>query len=112
MEELMIRSCQKRFIQNRFYIKNILEDTIPKRDYYVCSGAMNILTKEEMFLFIENCYIHSKKGFVFNFLKIDSLNNVQYSDVIDFCKTICKTIKIENNYLYNDITVYLKKSLD
>lgn len=108
-EEEMISLASKRFLNVEFYINNILEDKLLKADYYICSGAMNILNKEEVFLFIERCYIHSDKGFLFNFLKQDSFNNISINSVLTFCKTLCKNINIKDNYLENDISIFLKK---
>jgi len=47
---------------------DITKDALPVVDYYICSGALNILTTFESHLFIQNCYKSSKKGFIFNAL--------------------------------------------
>ena len=111
IEEKMIQLCKKRLPNESFFIKDILEEKLLNADYYICSGALNILTKEEMFLFIKKCYVASNKGFVFNFLKNETLNNVDYNEILGFCKSINKNIIVKNNYLENDISVYLKKHL-
>jgi len=108
-EEEMINQASKRFLNTKFIIKNILEDKLPKADYYICSGAMNILNEKEVLAFIKNSYKTSKKGFIFNFLKEDSLSNVSSKTVLAFCKSICSNIKIKDNYLKNDITIFLRK---
>ena len=108
-EEMMINKASKRFIDTNFYIKNILKDELPIADYYICSGAMNILSKEEVFAFIQNCFNASTKAYIFNFLKSDSFNNVTISQVLKYCKTLTKEIKVKDNYLLNDISIYLKK---
>jgi len=41
---------------------------LPVADFYICSGAMNTLTKFESYLFIRNCFTHAKRGFIFNIL--------------------------------------------
>lgn len=46
-----------------------LTDPLPAADYYLCSGAMNTLTKYETFCFIERCFSASHRGFVFNLLR-------------------------------------------
>lgn len=51
------------------HLCDILEDDLPQNEYYVCSGALNILTKEQSFRFIERCYEASERGMVFNFLE-------------------------------------------
>ena len=108
-EEEMISSASKRFLNTKFVLKNILEDKLPTADYYICSGAMNTLDEKEVLLFIKRSYKASKKGFIFNFLKEDSLTNVTINTVLSFSKTICSNINIKDNYLENDISIFLKK---
>jgi len=108
-EEEMINSASKRFLNTNFFIKNILEDELINADYYICSGAMNILNEKEVLLFIQRCYNTSNKGFIFNFLKQDSFNKVEINTVLEFCKSLCPKINIKDNYLENDISIFLKK---
>ena len=108
-EEEMITQASKRFLNTKFVLKNILEDKLPTSDYYVCSGAMNTLDENEVLSFIKRSYRASEKGFIFNFLKEDSLTNVSVNIVLTFCKTICSNINIKDNYLENDISIFLKK---
>lgn len=108
-EEEMINLASKRFLNTHFYVKNILTDSLENADYYICSGALNILDKKEIFLFIKNCYLACEKAFIFNFLKNDPLTKIKVEDVLDFCKTLTKNIFIKENYLENDISIYLKK---
>ena len=108
-EDIMINPAKKRFPSLEFYTKNILEDKLIDADYYICSGAMNILKKDEVFLFIKQCFLYSKKGFIFNFLKSLSFNNVSIEEVLKYCNTLSTNIKIKDNYLENDISIMLKK---
>jgi len=108
-EENMIKLASKRFLNTQFFIKNVLSDKLEEADYYICSGALSILTKDEIFQFINNCFNASSNAFVFNFIKNDSLTNVKVDDVLSYCKTITKDIQIEEHYLENDISIYLKK---
>ena len=110
IEDKMIELSQERFPKLEFHKQNILEEKLINADYYICSGAMNILKKEEMFTFIHKCFEASKKGFAFNLLKEDSLNNVPVEDITDFCKTICKKITIRDKYLENDISIFIEKT--
>lgn len=105
----MINLASKRFIDTKFYTKNILEDNLPIADYYICSGAMNILEKEEVFLFIKKCFENSNIAFIFNFLKNDPLTKIKINDIFDYCKSLSNKIKIEENYLDNDVSIFLKK---
>lgn len=112
MEEDMIKLAKKRLNHLDLKVSNILKETLLIKDYYICSGALNILTKEETLIFISKCFNNSSKGFIFNFLKKDTLNNVDYNDIIEFYRELPCEIKVQNGYLDNDISVYLKKSLD
>lgn len=106
---MMIELAKKRFINVDFKIIDILKDELIEADYYVCSGAMNLLQKEEIFIFIEKCFIFSKKGFAFNFLKNDPLTNVNIKDIIEHSKKLTKKVTIKEDYLQNDISIYLEK---
>ncbi len=108
-EEKMIELASKRFLDAKFYVKNILKDELFIADYYVCSGAMNILEKEEIFIFIEKCFEASNIGFIFNFLKNDPLTNVNFIDILNYTKTLSNNLKIQEEYLENDISIFIKK---
>lgn len=108
-EEMMINLAFKRFPNIKFEIKNVILDELIKTDYYVCSGAMNILTKEEIFIFIKKCFDASNKAFIFNFLKNDPLTNIKIEDIIDFSRNLSKKIKIKEHYLENDVSIFLEK---
>lgn len=106
----MIKIAQERFSFLEFYVQNVLKDVLIEADYYICSGALNILSKEEFFIFIQNAWTYSKKGFIFNFLKDESFNHIKPKEVITFCQSL-KPKKIEkfDSYLNNDMTLFLKR---
>ncbi|PLY10812.1 MAG: class I SAM-dependent methyltransferase [Arcobacter sp.] len=108
-EQEMIKLASKRFLDTNFHIKNILYDELETADYYICSGALNILDKYEIFQFIHKCFNASTKAFIFNFLKDDPLTKVKVKDVLSYCKTLTKNMQIEENYLENDVSIILKK---
>jgi ubiquinone/menaquinone biosynthesis C-methylase UbiE len=108
-EKQMIELASKRFLNTKFLIKNILTDKLEPADYYICSGALSILTKDEIFKFINNCFAASNKAFIFNFLKNDPLTNVKVEEVIFHSKTLTKELRMEEKYLENDISIILKK---
>ena len=108
-EESMINLASKRFLNTKFEIQNIIEDSLYKADYYICSGAMNILEKNEIFIFIKKCFEASRNAFIFNFLKNDSLTNIKASDIVDYCITLSNNMEIKENYLSNDFSICLKK---
>lgn len=107
-EKFMIDICLQNFPRYRFFEKDILKENIPINDYCICSGALNLLDKEDIFVFIENMLKSAKKGILFNHIT-NNFNKVSKEDVINYCeKTNCKMI-IEENYLENDYTIFLKK---
>ncbi len=110
-EEEMVKISKNRFQQISFYQKDILKDTLFTADYYICSGAMNILKKNDFYHFIEKCFLASKKGFIFNFLKNKSFNNIKIEEVVSFCSSLSSKIQTKNNYLDNDFTIFMIKPL-
>jgi ubiquinone/menaquinone biosynthesis C-methylase UbiE len=89
---------------------DIAKATLPTVDYYICSGALNLLTPFESHLFIRNCYKSSKKGFIFNALcgdiKSETYNYLS-REIIKKIATELQVTKLifTDNYLDNDITV-------
>ncbi|MDB2561980.1 class I SAM-dependent methyltransferase [Sulfurimonas sp.] len=91
-------------------LADITKEKIPFAEYYVCSGAMNILNEFETYLFIQNCIQASQKAFIFNILhgdKESKVYNYFTSQKIEELanKFNVKNIRIEDSYLKNDITI-------
>lgn len=105
----MINLASKRFLNVEFSVLNVLDDLLPKADYYICSGAMNILEKEEIYIFIEKCFNASNKSFIFNFLKNDTLTNVKQNEIIEFCSKLTHNMNLKEDYLSNDFSIQLNK---
>ncbi|MBD3796604.1 MAG: class I SAM-dependent methyltransferase [Campylobacterales bacterium] len=78
-------------------------------DYTICSGALNILTKFETTMFLQNCYKASKKGFIFNCLtgkQSDTFNYLDKKFIEQTALTLgVNEIKYLEDYIPNDITV-------
>ncbi len=108
-EQEMVTICKKRFPSLDFYVKDILTDRLIESDYYSCSGALNILNIEEVEIFISRCFEVSKKGFIFNYLKNLTFNNIKQYEIIDICKQYTQNITIKEDYLDNDFTVFMIK---
>lgn len=92
---------------------DITRDRLPKADYYVCSGSMNILSRFATFLFIRNCYEACHKGFVFNLLmgEDDSLvyNHFYPEDLQGLFDELGAKVVIKTGYLEHDFTVFMQK---
>ncbi len=107
-EEFMIKIAKENHPKFQFKTIDIIEEDLPKKDYYFCSGAMNILPQREVLLFIEKCYKASNKGFAFNFIT-NSIFDVSKEDIINFCKKTSSKISIKENYIQNDFSIFLEK---
>ena len=108
-ENNMINICKKRFPNQQFKRIDILTDDLEIADYYLASGTLNILTLEQCDTFIQKCYKHSKKGFIFNFLKKLTFTNIQQSDIENICKKYCNNLIIKDDYMDNDFTIFMIK---
>jgi len=89
---------------------DICKDRLPNADYYLCSGALNVLTKFETHQFIQNCYNSSKRGFIFNALhgnkESETYNYLTTAEIEQIAKNLnVKEIVFKENYLKDDITV-------
>ena len=89
---------------------DICTDEIPVADYYVCSGAMNVLSVFETHLFIMNCYTASKIGFIFNILhgetESETYNYLSTSKIKDIAQRLgVKKVELKDGYMQSDITV-------
>ena len=105
----MVNISKNRFDNIQVDLKNILYDKLQYADYYVSSGGLSLLSKDNVFLFITNCFKYSKKAFIFNYLKEQNVSNFQMYELIDFCKSLNAKISINDGYLENDYTIVLKK---
>lgn len=92
---------------------DVLVDDLPAADYYICSGAMNILTRSETVLFIRRCFEASQKGFLFNMLlgEDDSLvyNYFQPEEIKSVAEELGAGFAMQKGYLPRDFTVLLTK---
>ncbi len=108
-EEFMIKISSQRFPKNIFLQCDILKSSIPKADYLICSGTLNILEQDDFLKAIKNCFKASQKGFIFNFLIDKSIHQLSLEEVFTFCKTLSKKVTISEEYLHNDSTIFLEK---
>jgi len=89
---------------------DICKEKLPIQDYYICSGALNILTLFETHQFINNCYKSSKKAFIFNALygnkESQTYNYLTKEQILSIAQVLnVGKIVFKENYLKNDITV-------
>ena len=98
-------------------IADICKDKLPSADYYVCSGAMNVLNVFETHLFMRNCFESSKRGFIFNILhgekESETYNYFTKKQIKQIATRLgVKSMKTEENYLEDDITVSFFKDVE
>lgn len=108
-EEKMIELSQKRFPNAEFLLKNVLYEDMEEVDYCICSGAMNLMYYDQCALFIKRAYKASKKGFIFNFLRSITLNDVKPYEILALCEELSDTIYFKEKYLDNDFTIFMEK---
>lgn len=108
-EEFILKIAKKRFPNSTFIKKNILSNELPTHDYFILSGSLNILEKDEFLNGIINCYKYCKKGFIFNFLTKSYVHDLSAFEILTFCKSLCKNVEFKNDYLDNDFTIFMKK---
>ena len=94
---------------------DICKDTLPFAEYYLCSGAMNVLNSFETHQFIRNCYLACGNAFIFNILhgekKSDTYNYFSTCQIEDIAKELnVWHVQTRVGYLENDITVGFFKS--
>ncbi len=107
---VQMQSIASHKTQKEILLADVTKDSIPHADYYVCSGAMNILQSFETHLFIRNCFNASRQGFVFNLLygekKSQTYNYVTRSQIDKIAQSLNVTrVETRDDYMQNDITV-------
>ena len=96
---------------------DVIRDELPHADFYVCSGAMNILTKFETHIFIRKAIEASNIGFVFNALHgkqdSDTYNYLSYDEIFNIAGDLNVEIsEMDDSYIEDDITVFLTKDIE
>jgi len=91
-------------------IADITKDKIPHAEYYICSGAMNVLDRFETYLFIRNCFLACGDGFIFNILhgedKSETYNYICTCQIKQIAKELdVKRVEFKDGYMDGDITV-------
>jgi SAM-dependent methyltransferase len=92
--------------------RDILRQSLPTADWYVASGSMNLLTRSETGIFIRRCFEKSRKGFVFNLLegkeRVGEFGYWKPRDVIELCRPLGARVRIIEEYLEGDFTLFLQ----
>jgi len=95
--------------------KDILTDSLPEGDFYICSGALNILTYDESLSFIEKCFAVSRKKFIFNFLEGEDsslkYNYLRSEDVSKLGEKLGAFVQFRREYYGQDCTAVFEKRI-
>lgn len=108
-EDFILDISKKKYKENSFIKCDILNDNIPRADYLICSGTLNILNQIKFFEAVINCFNACNKGFLFNFLTKNNIHHISEEYMYNFCKGLTPKISIKKNYLNNDCSIYLEK---
>ncbi|MDB4922996.1 trans-aconitate 2-methyltransferase [Mucilaginibacter sp.] len=98
------------FMSGNFNIIDLLTS-----DYVVASGSLNYLSEDPGYIFkaIARLFKNCKIGFGFNLLSKVKPNDliVAYDPVqiMAYCKSVCREVKMINDYDVEDFTVYMYK---
>jgi trans-aconitate methyltransferase len=110
--DVMVQEAQSRTSQKILHM-DILSDPLPEADFYLCSGALNILTHQGAFKFIERCFHASKRGIIFNFLEGEKTsavyNYLRESDVNAFGRRLGGRVVFRRHYYESDCTAAFYK---
>ncbi len=111
--ERFVHIAREKTKQQILYL-DILTDTLPNADYYICSGTLNTLTPFESFLFVKKCLDASKEGMVFNFLygnkESDIYNYLNDAKIEEMLHEFHAEIFFDKTgYIKNDRTIGMRK---
>ncbi len=110
----MVKIARKETAQTILHA-DVLHDKLPYADYYLSSGAMNLLYPFETQMFIQRMFDHSYKGVVFNILKGSSVEDDIYNKyTIEKLKKLLLPFKADieicDDYLDDDLTIMMIKA--
>jgi SAM-dependent methyltransferase len=95
---------------------DVLSDELPAADWYVCSGALNNLTRDETRHAVERCYNAADHGMVFNLLhgadRSRTFNYRQPAEVEAWGSDLGAEVTIIDGYLHRDFSAALARPRD
>lgn len=98
-------------------VADICKEKLPSADFYICSGAMNVLESFETHLFVRNCFSCCNIGFIFNVLhgdkKSQTYNYLTTAEIEQIAIELgVKSVILRDDYMEDDITVmFLKEAI-
>jgi SAM-dependent methyltransferase len=111
--DIMVKEARQRTGQP-IYQCDILYDPLVQGEFYLCSGALNILTKNGGYRFIQRCYEASSRGMVFNFLEGEkeskTYNYLQADKLKKLGQEMGAQVVFRRGYYEKDCTVAFYKA--
>jgi len=108
--EPMVRAARER-TGCRILQADALTDPLPPADHYVCSGAMNLLTRAETRCFVARCLAASRASLVFNLLRGRDhslrFNFVEPEEIRTMGADLGAGVEIVEGYMYGDFSARL-----
>jgi SAM-dependent methyltransferase len=97
-------------------VADICKEKLPSADFYICSGAMNVLNDFETYLFMQNCFATCRVGFLFNVLYGDKVSETYNYLTRAKIEKIASDLGVSevifrDDYMQDDVTVMFKKSI-
>lgn len=114
----LIAGARKKYPTASFETADMLSYDGPGADYVFASGVFSFTvqnSREVYFSAIKKYYGLARGGFGFNMLKklyhVDDDLYVTYypQDVVNYCQSMCKDVKLVEGYLPHDFTVFMYK---
>jgi SAM-dependent methyltransferase len=93
---------------------DFLKDEIPKVDYIIASGSLNVLTYPETRAVIEKAYNASEKAFIFNIMSSHAdfhepgYNYFSPSEMLAFCMNFTRRVILRADYMTHDFTIKMQ----
>lgn len=110
--DIMVKEASIRTGEAVFHC-DILTDPLPPAEFYLCSGALNILTRKAAYRFIERCYRASSRGMIFNYLEGNkeskTFNYLKESDITRLGEKLGARVVFRRHYYENDCTAAFYK---
>lgn len=110
--DVMVNEASMR-TKEPIYQCDILADPLPEAEFYLCSGALNILTRHASTLFLRRCYDASTRGIIFNFLEgtkqSKTFNYLQASSLQKLGDKLGARVVFRRHYYDNDCTAAFYK---
>ncbi len=109
--DMMVKEARKRTGQ-RIFRRDLLKDPLPRADWYLASGSLNLLTPFETILAVKRCFDASAVGCAFNLLKGEERHGIyNYWTPRRILRTLRPLGRAEvvEGYLEEDFTVVIRR---